>query len=68
MRWMKVDAACSYAGGVSRRTLYDAVRAGKLKAAHVGAGRNILFAESFIDEWLKASAESSNLDKAVQRP
>jgi excisionase family DNA binding protein len=64
---MKVDEARAYAGGISRRTLYDAVRAGKLRAAHVGSGRNLLFAESFIDEWLQQSAASAPTDKVPQR-
>ena len=25
MRWMKIDEACRYAGGVSRKTLYSAI-------------------------------------------
>ena len=29
---------------------------GKLKAAHIGAGRNLLVCELFIDEWLNAAA------------
>jgi excisionase family DNA binding protein len=57
MRWMKVDPARDYAGGVSRKTVYAAVAAGKLRAARVGAGRNLLFCEPWLDEWLAATAE-----------
>ena len=56
MVWMKVDDACRYAGGVSRKTLYAAVRAGCLRTAHIGAGRNMLFCAEWIDQWLRRSA------------
>lgn len=54
MAWIKIDAACAYAGGLSRKTLYGSVRRGELKAARVGCGRNIVFCEAFIDEWLES--------------
>jgi excisionase family DNA binding protein len=43
-------------GGVGRKTLYKAVASGDLKVARIGAGRSILFCETWIDEWLRASA------------
>ena len=33
------------------------MRAGKLKAARVGAGRNLLFCEQWCDQWLLATAD-----------
>jgi excisionase family DNA binding protein len=57
MRWMKVDEACRHAGNVSRKTLYGAVRARRLKAARVGSGRNLLFAAEWLDDWLRSSSE-----------
>jgi len=68
MRWMKIDDACRYAGGLSRKTLYAAVRAGRLRAAHVGAGRNLLFCAAWIDAWLQQSvvdAERRSVASAV---
>ena len=56
MRWMKVDEACRHAGNVSRKTLYGAVRTGRLKAARLGSGRNLLFAAEWLDDWLRASS------------
>jgi hypothetical protein len=56
MAWMKVDAARKYAGGVGRKVLYKAVASGRLKAARIGAGRSLLFCDTWIDEWLVASA------------
>lgn len=59
MVWRKVsDAAREWAGGVSEKTLYRAIRSGKLKAARIGAGRNVLLCEEFITEWLKASVRT----------
>ena len=57
---MKVDEARMVAGGVSRKTLYTAVATSRLKAARVGAGRNLLFCEPWIDEWLQESAEPNS--------
>jgi hypothetical protein len=57
MRWLKVpQAAQEWAGGLSPKTLYGAIRAGKLKAARIGAGRNVLVCELFVDEWLRGSS------------
>jgi excisionase family DNA binding protein len=64
-RWMKVDDARRYAGGVSRRTLYDAVRAGKLRAARIGAGRNFVFCAEWIDQYLEEAARESQTVRAV---
>ena len=54
MRWLKVEAAAQeWAGGLSPKTVYRAIRAGQLKAARVGAGRNVLLCEEFVEEWLR---------------
>ena len=55
MVWLKVDEACRYAGGVSRKTLYAAVSKGCLKASRIGAGRNLLFSTEWIDLWLQGA-------------
>jgi excisionase family DNA binding protein len=56
VRWLKVpEAAKEWAGGVSPKTLYAAIRSGRLKAARIGAGRNVLLCEAFVDEWLQTS-------------
>jgi excisionase family DNA binding protein len=58
MRWLKVpDAAREWAGGVSAKTIYAAIKAGKLKAARIGAGRNVLLCEEHVTEWLMASVK-----------
>ena len=41
---------------------YQAVKDGKLKAARIGSGRNLLFCREWIDEWLVASAKPSALE------
>ena len=53
MRWMKIDEACRYAGGVSRKTLYGAIRARRLQAGRIGAGRNLVVSDAAIDRWLE---------------
>lgn len=54
MRWMKVREACAYLGGISADTLYDATKRGECRVARIGAGRNMLWCE----EWLDAYARS----------
>ncbi len=54
--WLKAKPAAAYAGDVDVKTLYAAVKAGDLKAARIGAGRNLLFCTEWIDAWLAASA------------
>ena len=56
--WMKAAKAAEYAGGISTKVLYSAVREKKLLAARIGAGRNLLFCEEFLDRWLQAAAEA----------
>jgi hypothetical protein len=59
--WKKADAAAQdWCGGIHPKRLYEAVKAKELKAARIGAGRNLLFCEQWCDAWLLASA-------AVQR-
>ena len=64
MMWMKVAAAATYAGGLSKKMLYSAIQQGNLKAARIGAGRNVLLCEDFIDEWLRTRAEGQ---KKIER-
>lgn len=60
MRWMKIDEACRYAGGVSRKTVYAAIRAGRLEAGRIGAGRNLVVSDVAIDRWLEHARAASN--------
>jgi hypothetical protein len=58
VRWLKIpEAAKEWAGGCNPKTLYAAARTGRLKVARIGAGRNMLVCEQFVDEWLKGSAK-----------
>jgi hypothetical protein len=62
--WKKAgDAARDWCGGIHVKTLYAAHAAGKLKAAHYGAGRNLLFCEAWCDEWLQGSAHVERLEE-----
>jgi len=57
MVWKKTaDAAKEWAGGIHPKFLYTAVQRGDLKCARYGAGRNLLFCEQWIEDWLIASA------------
>jgi hypothetical protein len=56
MRWLKIDAARQHCGGISRRVMYDAVAAGKLRAARIGEGRNLIFSDEWCDDWLKTES------------
>ena len=60
MLWMKITAAAVYAGKVSAKLLYDEIRAGRLMAARIGAGRNLLTCDEWLDQWLRARAERSD--------
>jgi hypothetical protein len=55
--WHKAPAAAQYCGGVATKTLYAAVQRGDLKAARIGAGRNLLFCETWLDAWLIGRAQ-----------
>jgi excisionase family DNA binding protein len=70
MAWMKIDAACAYAGAVSRKTIYSAVRRGELRAARIGAGRNLLFASEWIDAYLRERAQvrDAHTGEVIHRP
>jgi len=57
MRWMKVEAACAYLGDISPKTLYAATRSGECRAAKLGAGRNYLWNEEFLDAYALKLAE-----------
>jgi excisionase family DNA binding protein len=59
VRWMKIDEACRYAGGVSRKTLYGAIREGRLQAGRIGAGRNLVVSDVAIDRWLEDSRRNA---------
>jgi hypothetical protein len=67
MQWLKAaDAAREWCGGVHPKTLYAAVKAGKLKAARIGAGRNLLFSDVWIDEWLQKSAGEPQFGQVIK--
>ena len=55
--WMKAEKAAEYAGGISTKVLYAAVRDGRCLAAKIGAGRNLIWCEKYIDDWLQASVK-----------
>jgi len=63
MVWFKATKAAEYAGGISVKVLYAAVRQNKCRAAKIGAGRNLIWCEQFIDEWLMGAVERTEQEK-----
>jgi excisionase family DNA binding protein len=66
MTWIKAPEAAALAG-VSVKTIYRAVRDGHLRAARVGAGRNIRLCPAWIDEWLERSSGDPRMRVAISR-
>jgi hypothetical protein len=60
MTWMRVDEVRRYASGngplISRKLIYAAIRSGRLRAARIGAGRNLVTCAEWVDDYLTASA------------
>ncbi len=73
-RWLQVDAAAAYMGGVSRKTVYAAVAAG-MRVARLGDGEphrdcrgrlcqgRMLFCTAWIDAFLEARSVGSPLEE-----
>jgi hypothetical protein len=57
VRWMKIkpDEACAYSR-CGEKLLYREIRNGNLRAAHVGAGRNLITCDLWLDEYLESRA------------
>jgi excisionase family DNA binding protein len=59
--WLKVDAAAQHAKcGV--RSIYVAVKQGKLRAARLGGRRELRFLAEWVDAWLLASSTPEIID------
>ena len=56
--WMKISKGAKYADS-SPKVLYSAARAGKLRVAKIGAGRNMITCDTWIDQWLQAAADEA---------
>ena len=54
--WLTVEEAAQRAR-VGHRTIYNEVRAGRLRAARVGGRRELRFRPDYIDQWLEQSAQ-----------
>jgi excisionase family DNA binding protein len=53
--WLTAREAAAHAH-VSARTIYQAVSAGRLRAARIGFGKALRFRREWVDSWLEASA------------
>jgi len=56
VEWIKVQIAAEYSA-TSKKTIYDAIKQGKLRAARIGAGRNLVTCRTWVDAWLTACAK-----------
>jgi excisionase family DNA binding protein len=54
--WLRVEDVCARAQ-VGRRTVYDAVKNKRLRAARINGRRDLRFLAAWVDEWLVASSE-----------
>jgi excisionase family DNA binding protein len=68
MHWLKVRGAAQHAGGVSERTVYQAIKAGKLRAARIGAGRNLVTSAEWVDLWLQECGGDTVADYQNEQP
>jgi hypothetical protein len=67
MIWKTVpNAARVWVDGRSPKILYKAIRQGKLEAARIGAGRNLMVNEDQIDRWLQSSVRKTTTTKIVK--
>jgi excisionase family DNA binding protein len=66
IRWLKVREAADRAR-CGPKTIYRAVRSGRLRAARIGGRRELRFLESWIDEWLigEGGADKGEIPVAV---
>jgi len=53
--WLTVDEAAARAK-CGERSIYNAVRAGKLRAARLGGRRELRFLQEWVDGWLLATS------------
>jgi excisionase family DNA binding protein len=53
--WFTVLQAAA-AAQVGKKTIYNAVKAGRLRAARIGGGRNLRIHKDWISDWLTASS------------
>lgn len=66
IRWLKVREAADRAR-CGPKTIYRAVRSGRLRAARIGGRRELRFLESWIDEWLigEGGADDGEIPVAI---
>ncbi len=67
MRWMKIRDACAYLGGISADTLYAATARGECRVARIGAGRNLLWCEEWLDQYAVRLAEHGQPHEVMGR-
>jgi len=63
-RWLTAKQAARHAN-VSTKTIYQAVRSGRLRAALIGGRRSKRFLVAWIDAWLEAEATPIEVTRAA---
>jgi excisionase family DNA binding protein len=61
--WLRVGEAAARAR-CGRRVIYQAVRRGELRAARIGARRDLRIHIQWIDQWLEESAAPREIRRA----
>jgi excisionase family DNA binding protein len=64
--WLTANQAAKRAQ-VGARTIYSAVRAGRLRAARIGGRRELRFLAAWVDEWLEATVKPIEVTRGSLR-
>ena len=64
--WLTAAEAANHAR-VGIKTIYGAVRSGRLRAARIGGRRELRFLSLWVDAWLEASAEPIEIKRECVR-
>lgn len=64
--WLTADEAAARAQ-VGRRTIYNEVAAGRLRAARIGGRRQFRFRAEWVDAWLDSTAEAVDVHPSGAR-
>ena len=65
MRWMRALEAAEYCH-LSTKTIYTMVKRGSLRAARIGSGRNLLFADQLLDEDLAQLVDTPRATRGLK--
>ena len=58
--WFKVNSRPRKYQAIGAGTMRSAVRSGELKVARIGAGRNYVLCDEYVDQWLRRRSTAKN--------